>query len=53
LLDDPERRATMGAIGRSRVDGGLAWHHQVPRLLEAYETAMNSQRARKMPGQPI
>jgi glycosyltransferase involved in cell wall biosynthesis len=40
LLDDPERRATMGAIGRQRVEGGLAWHHQVPRLVEAYETAM-------------
>jgi glycosyltransferase involved in cell wall biosynthesis len=40
LLDDPDRRRTMGAIGRSRVEAGLAWHHQVPRLLEAYETAM-------------
>jgi glycosyltransferase involved in cell wall biosynthesis len=53
LLDDPDRRATMGAIGRSRVEGGLAWHHQIPRLLEAYDTAMNSQRTRKMPRQPI
>jgi glycosyltransferase involved in cell wall biosynthesis len=46
LLDDPERRATMGAIGRQRVEGGLAWHHQVPRLLEAYETAMTGGEAR-------
>ena len=46
LLDDPERRATMGAIGRQRVEGGLAWHHQVPRLLEAYETAMTDGGAR-------
>jgi glycosyltransferase involved in cell wall biosynthesis len=46
LLDDPERRATMGAIGRSRVEGGLAWHHQIPRLLEAYDTAMKGSRAR-------
>ncbi|MGO9950475.1 MAG: glycosyltransferase family 4 protein [Steroidobacteraceae bacterium] len=46
LLDDPERRATMGAIGRQRVEGGLAWHHQVPRLLEAYETAMRGGEAR-------
>jgi len=53
LLDDPDRRATTGAIGRSRVEGGLAWHHQIPRLLEAYDTAMNSQRTRKMPRQPI
>ena len=40
LLDDPDRRARMGAIGRSRVEAGLAWHHQIPRLLEAYEAAM-------------
>ncbi len=46
LLDDPERRATMGAIGRQRVEGGLAWHHQIPRLLEAYETAMTDGGAR-------
>lgn len=44
LLDDPRRRTTMGAIGRQRVEGGLAWHHQVPRLLEAYEAAMKSDR---------
>jgi glycosyltransferase involved in cell wall biosynthesis len=49
LLDDDERRATMGAIGRSRVEAGLAWHHQVPRLLEAYETAVKKGReARSM-----
>ncbi|HZY58142.1 MAG TPA: glycosyltransferase, partial [Candidatus Binataceae bacterium] len=41
LLDDPERRRTMGAIGRRRLEAGLAWHHQVPQLLQAYETAMN------------
>jgi hypothetical protein len=31
----------MGAIGRSRVEAGLAWHHQIPRLLAAYEAAMS------------
>jgi glycosyltransferase involved in cell wall biosynthesis len=46
LLDDPERRATMGAIGRQRVEAGLAWHHQIPQLLEAYNVAMKSGRAR-------
>jgi len=45
LLDDPERRRSMGATGRLRVEAGLAWHHQVPRLLEAYDTAMNLGRA--------
>jgi glycosyltransferase involved in cell wall biosynthesis len=46
LLDDPERRATMGAIGRSRVESGLAWHHQIPTLLKAYDTAMRPGAAR-------
>jgi len=44
LLDDPARRATMGRLGRHRLEAGLAWHHQVPRLLEAYEVAMNRTR---------
>jgi hypothetical protein len=39
----------MGAIGRQRVDGGLAWHHQVPQLLRAYEAAMKSGRAHAVP----
>jgi glycosyltransferase involved in cell wall biosynthesis len=45
LLDDPARRARMGAIGRSRVEAGLAWHHQIPRLLAAYEAAMSNGRS--------
>ena len=49
LLDDPERRATMGAIGRGRIEAGLAWHHQIPPLLQAYETAMNARHARTKP----
>ena len=40
LLDDAPRRAAMGAFGRQRVEGELAWHHQVPKLLAAYETAL-------------
>ena len=40
LLDDPELRQRMGAIGRARIEGELAWHHQVPRLLAAYEMAL-------------
>ena len=39
LLDDPERRRRMGEIGRARVEGELAWHHQVPKLLAAYDKA--------------
>jgi hypothetical protein len=37
LLDDPARRARMGALGRSRVERELEWHHQAPRLLAAYD----------------
>ncbi len=39
LLDDPERRAYMGAIGRKRIEDDLAWHHQIPPLLAAYDKA--------------
>jgi len=37
LLDDPERRARMGRFGRRRVEEDLAWPHEVPKLLAAYE----------------
>lgn len=37
LIDDPARRAAMGAAGRRRVDDALSWHHSVPPLLAAYE----------------
>jgi glycosyltransferase involved in cell wall biosynthesis len=36
LLDDPERRAAMGAAGRQRVEKELAWSYEVPKLLAAY-----------------
>ena len=39
LLEDPERRARMGAEGRRRVQSGLAWEHQERNLLAAYERA--------------
>jgi glycosyltransferase involved in cell wall biosynthesis len=38
LLDDPERCRTMGALGRQRVCDELAWSHQEPKLLAAYDT---------------
>jgi glycosyltransferase involved in cell wall biosynthesis len=37
LLDDPERRRHMGQQGRQRVVDVLAWQHQAPRYVEAYE----------------
>ncbi len=39
LVDDAPRRTAMGEAGRRRVEGELAWHHQVPKLLAAYEAA--------------
>jgi glycosyltransferase involved in cell wall biosynthesis len=46
LLDDPARRATMGALGRRRVEEGLAWQHQVPNLLHAYRVALTGDRTK-------
>jgi glycosyltransferase involved in cell wall biosynthesis len=37
LLDDPARRAAMGAFGRRRVVHELEWRHEAPKLLAAYE----------------
>jgi glycosyltransferase involved in cell wall biosynthesis len=37
LLDDPAARAAMGEFGRSRLQRELAWHHQVPNLIAAYQ----------------
>jgi glycosyltransferase involved in cell wall biosynthesis len=44
LLDDEDLRRRMGEIGRQRVEGELAWHHQVPNLLAAYDKALSSRR---------
>ncbi|WP_456669894.1 glycosyltransferase family 4 protein [Bradyrhizobium sp. USDA 3240] len=37
LLEDPARREAMGAFGRERISGELAWHHASTKLLTAYE----------------
>jgi glycosyltransferase involved in cell wall biosynthesis len=37
LADDPERRATMGALGRRRVEEQLAWQHQRANYLSVYD----------------
>jgi glycosyltransferase involved in cell wall biosynthesis len=42
LLDDPARRAAMGAFGRRRVEQELEWRHEVPKLLAAYDALWNS-----------
>ena len=37
LVDDEERRKTMGEYGRRRVEEELQWSFEAPKLLEAYE----------------
>lgn len=36
LLDNPDERRRLGAIGRLRVDTALAWEYSIPALLRAY-----------------
>jgi glycosyltransferase involved in cell wall biosynthesis len=38
LLDDPARRAAMGAYGRRRVENELEWRYEVPKLRAAYRS---------------
>src|SRR4029077_8955673 len=40
LLDDPARRAEMGAPGRRRVEQELSWEHSRRQLLAAYDTLL-------------
>ena len=42
LIDNPERRAFMGDYGRKRVEEALAWHHEQPKLLNAYASSPRS-----------
>lgn len=37
LLDDPERRHSMGAVGRRRIEDNLAWQKQAPDYVDAYD----------------
>ena len=38
LVDDPERRAAMGACGRRRVENELEWRYEIPKLRAAYRS---------------
>jgi glycosyltransferase involved in cell wall biosynthesis len=41
LLDDPDERARMGALGRERVAGPLSWERSKANLLDAYQAAIS------------
>lgn len=43
LLAEPEMRARMGALGRERVERVLAWRHEAPRLIAAYDHLLGVQ----------
>ena len=36
LIDAPERRASMGTFGRTRIENVLQWKYEAPKLLQAY-----------------
>jgi glycosyltransferase involved in cell wall biosynthesis len=38
LADDPEKRESMGRIGRQRIETQLAWSYQADNLLKVYES---------------
>lgn len=40
LLDDPQRRAQMGAFGHERVERSMTWAQSTTQLVSAYERAM-------------
>jgi glycosyltransferase involved in cell wall biosynthesis len=42
LVDDPARRQRMGKFGRIRVERELAWNHEAPKLLAAYDLLWSS-----------
>jgi predicted phage baseplate assembly protein len=44
LLDDPERRARMGAAGRRRVEEHFSWHAVAQATAAAYEEAIRAHR---------
>jgi glycosyltransferase involved in cell wall biosynthesis len=50
LLDDPARRAAMGQYGRKRVERALAWNHQAPMLLAAYDALWPESAKQKLEG---
>jgi glycosyltransferase involved in cell wall biosynthesis len=46
LIDDPPRRARMGAFGRRRIEEQLCWTREAPKLIAAYAALFQPQAAR-------
>jgi glycosyltransferase involved in cell wall biosynthesis len=46
LLDEPEKRARMAAVGRQRIAGPLSWERSAESLLAAYQMALETRGAR-------
>ncbi len=38
LMDDPDQRAQLGAMGRTRIEQQLSWSHSAEKLLDCYDT---------------
>jgi len=49
LLDDAERRRVMGAIGRKRIEDGLAWDHQRGRYVDVFRNLLGTGAAHARP----
>ncbi len=45
LLDDPQERARMGAVGRARVEESMSWEHSKVPLEAAYRRALSGDNA--------
>ena len=43
LIDNPDKRAAMGAFGRARVERELAWQYEAPKLLAAYDAVFKAE----------
>jgi glycosyltransferase involved in cell wall biosynthesis len=42
LMDDPNRRQSLGAFGQHRIKTELAWEYSIPNLLDVYRSALES-----------
>ena len=48
LLENEDKRAEMGALGRARILNELSWAHSAPVLLKAYDAVFNGRGAAPM-----